>query len=611
MKIKKLLASITAAALTATSLAVVNVSAADKTATYSYISDKNYLTFTYSNELLAKSGVDLEKVFPDVTTEKEYSFDLVAEVDGSKVNGYGSWMAAALTDISYVGNMRIEVKGKNADTEEVETVYCIAQNKNGHKWFKAIGPKSDVKFIKPQEGDLDVGRFSVITDVKITQDLRTADLDYTIAEGSGLKFTIHGESVGTEESGIRDLFAEKVSTTTYKNNQFTTGGKALSFDVPYAFEQTNVDLSDTTAAPVADKTLLKWANDNIGYSVGSKIRLVFAAANTSTGAGVDWINWHYPTDTGTDPWYVSDATSSSAQAYDAVMVVNGRSSNLLRQEVVMTKVGNDYVAEFDWDTIMAASPTTVTGHVTSIAFALNAGGLAANKVPGDNYYNIVNKDGKAVLKQIDIVVPEGQSSLPTDDNKGNENDSERQQLKSVDSNTGAGVRVVSTNSALNGGTIEFTYDISTNGFFYNIKLIDANGTSIQPKGDLTIELYIPKTLQGRTLKVTELDHISADGTKSKDAILNLDTYKTDNFLKIKVNKLSNIGGSDLFEDEEPETTTAAATEPATTEPAATTAAAGNVGSQTSDKNTPATGFAIAIVPAAIAAAAAVVAKKRK
>lgn len=626
MKIKKLLASVTAAALTATSLAVVNVSAADKTATYSFIYDTNYLTFTYTNDLYARSGINLEDLFGEgeTLTEKEYSFDLKAEIDPSGVKGYQDWMHWALERISYVGNMRIEIKGKNKETDNIETVYCLAQNKDGHKWFRVLGDASSEKFIYPDKGDLDVSRFKVITDVKITQDLKTDYIgNYTITENT-LKYKLHGEAVGsTDASGINDLFAKVVETKSYKNNQvYNVGGQYLEFDKAYAFEDAKVDLSgDAGYKPVTEKedgsvvSLLKWANDNIGYSVGTKIKLVFAASDSAGGGDdIGWFGSH-PTDTGTDPWYVSDAASSSAQAFDAVMVVNGRSSNQLRQEVVMTKVGNDYVAEFDWDTIMAASPTTVTGHVTSIAFALNGGALAkGNHVVGDNYYNIVNKDGTATLKQIDIVVPEGQSSLPTDDNKGGDaanNDTERQQLKSVDSNTGAGVRVVSTNSALNGGTIEFTYDISANGFFYNIKLIDANGISIQPKGDLTIELYIPKTLQGRTLKVTELDHISADGTKSKDAILNLDTYKTDNFLKIKVNKLSNIGGSDLFE-EEPEVTEPEATQPEATEaPTTSDDVAGNVGGQTGDKTTPATGFAIAIVPAALAAAAAVVAKKRK
>lgn len=620
MKIKKLLAGVTAAALTATSLAVVNVAAADKTATYSWIADKNYLTFTYENELLARSGIALEDVFTGVTTEQEYSFDLKAEVEGDTSKGYLDWMQWDMKSISYVGNMTIEVTGRNKDTNQVETVSTVAQNKDGHKWFRAIGPDSELKFIEPAKGDLDVSRFKVITRVKITQNLRCKDLDYTVADGV-IKYHVTGEAVGaTDASGIRELFEKEVVISSYKNNTYATSGKEIKFDSIYAFEDTDLSFSGTDADPVAGKTLLKWANDNIGYSKGTKIRLIFAASDAAGNTdGIGWITWHYPTDTGKNPWYVSGNTDDgSAKAYDAVMVVNGRSSNLLRQEVLMTKSGNDYVAEFDWNTIMSASPSTVAGHVNSIAFALNGGKFATNNVKGDNYDNIVSSKGNyAVLKQIDIVVPEGQTPQPSE----GDSEWEKTVITVLDENSGVGAEL--TNKALtgNGGTIiKATGTLTTNKLTYEVKLLDKDGKAVQPAGEVTLTLPIPQDMQGRTInKVTHYKH---DGTSEQLDVINKDSYLTDKFVKVKTSSFSGfeIEFEDTTATEAPATeapateapaTEAPATEaPATEAPAETTAAAGDVNNGGNDKNIP-TGFAIALVPAAIAAAGVVVAKKRK
>lgn len=614
MKIKKLLAGVTAAALTATSLAVVNVSAADKTATYSFVKNYNNLTFTYENELVARSNVDLTELFA-VTTEKNYEFSLA--IKGVDVSGLpesdqwiGQW-SPELKKLSYVGDCIVSVTGKNAETNAVETVTTKAKkNDDGNLEFRAVGKDSEVKFLEPN--DLDVARFKVITKVKITQNFKTANLEYSVPDGK-IKFIFSGKGEGTtaDDAGLKELFTRDVSVTSYKNNPYTAGGAKTIFDTAYGLEDTTGIFGDTTGSTPVN--LLKWANDIIGYNKGVKLRFTFAGVTESTGEGLGWLdNWKYPTDNGNSPWYVGGDSTTSAAANDMVLVVNGNSSNLLRQEVVMSKSGNDYVAEFDWDTVMKASPTTVAGHVTSIAFALNGSDPTfLNEIKGDNYDNIKQKDGEyAVLKQIDIVVPE-QSGQPSGDSEW-----DKTVVTVKDENSGVGAEL--TNKALtgNGGTIiKATGTLTTNKLTYEVKLLDKDGKAVQPAGDVTLTLPIPQDMQGRT--INKVTHYKGDGSSEQLDVINKDTYLTDKFVKVVTSSFSGfeIEFDDTTATEAPATeaptTEAPATEaPATEAPAETTAAAGDVNNGGNDKNIP-TGFAIALVPAAIAAAGVVVAKKRK
>ncbi len=359
---------------------------------------------------------------------------------------------------------------------------------------------------------------------------------------------------------------------------------------------------------------MQWVNDTIGYAKGAKIKFTFAPGSSDSNnnltifgqAGV----------TGQRPWFTEGGSSSSAQANDMVLAVNSHSSNLLRQEVLMEKEGDNYTATFDWDTVMNASPTTALGHVTSISFALNNGhlGKGSTKVPGDHIDEIKMKNKNAAkLIQIDITVPEGQVT-PSD--KWDDT-----VVTVKDENSGVGAEL--TNKALtgNGGSIiKATGTLTTNKLTYEVKLLDKDGNAVQPAGDVILTLPIPKDMQGRTInKVTHYKH---DGTSEQLDVINKDTYLTDKFVKVKTSSFSGfeIEFEDTTATEAPATeapateapaTEAPATEaPATEAPADTTAAAGDVNNGGNDKNIP-TGFAIALVPAAIAAAGVVVAKKRK
>lgn len=617
MKIKKLLAGVTAAALTATSLAVVNVSAADKTSTHSFMQNYNNITFTYENELVARSNVDLTALF-SVDTEKTYEFSLsIDHVDVSGLPSGDQWIGGwvqgnPLCTLSYVGDTIIKITGKNKDTNAVETVTTKAKkNNSGNMEFRAVGANSDVKFL--EENDLDIGRFKVITKVAITQNFKTANLFYSVPEGK-IKFVFNGKGEGTtaDDAGLAELFARNVNVGTYKNNTFSGGGFKAKFDTVYGLEDITTIYAGTESQTI-DTNLLRWVNDNIGSAKGAKIRFTFGTPQSTSADGLGWLdNWKYPTAGDKRPWYVGGGTESSAKANDMVLAVNGHSSNLLRQEVVMTKSGNDYVAEFDWDTVMKASPTTVGGHVTSIAFALNGGDLTVDVPKGDNYDNIAFDANKstdyAVLKQIEVIVPEGQQT-PSD------NEWEKTVVTVTDENSGVGAML--TNKALtgNGGTIiKATGTLTTNKLTYEVKLLDKNGKYVQPAGEVTLTLPIPQDMQGRDIK--KVTHYKTDGTSEQLDVINASTYKTDKYVKIVTTSFS--GFEIEFEGTEaPATepaTEAPATEPATEAPAteapATSDVSGNVSGNTGDKNIP-TGFAIAIVPAALAAAAAVVAKKRK
>lgn len=635
MKMKKLLAGVAAAALTVTSLAVVNVSADAVKEVKSFVNQTNTLKFTASETLTARSGLDLNAVLP-TTTSNSYTFNAIwfqemsEDIWGGKVEHDGQ---IKITVTGILGKFTKEtdengeeVVTKIESTDVSETISATTKNYT----FKTLGLNSKKLFIDSDE--LDVRRFAQITRIEISAPFKTAAKNsegkYVKLNGTNVDFKVGFTMTSTsDDTGYQQMFKtfdgeQRTLNGSTKNDHlgsntlYFEANKVISFE---ALENTYATGTDP------DKTinLLKWANDTIGQSKGAKVKFNFILPSNTSGGGIEVLGSADSGDSG-NPWAVSSGADGKYSAYDMVLVVNGGTSNKLRQEVMLDldySTGNlgGVSATFDWDTVVAASTGTVSGNVDSISFLVNSFGdnmwsLATDNsswvevVPGVWRMSYIDK---IYLSSITIEVPD-QATIPG----GNvSQETEKQQLKAVDSQSGAGVRVVSTDSALNNGTIEFTYDISTNGFFYNIKLND-NGTSVQPKGDLTIELYIPKALQGRTLKVTELDHISSDGTTSKDAILNLDTYKTDNFLKIKVNKLSNIGGTDLFEEEEttteaPETTTEApetTTEaPATTtEAPATTAAPAPAG----DKNAN-TGVAIAIVPAVIAAAGVIISKKRK
>lgn len=629
MKIKKLLAGVVAAALTVTSLAVVNVSAAeDKTTTYSFIHKANDLTFTYSKTISARAGANLNEFIhveetdqvDGVTGKKIFKFGL--KPGGAWANNYEPVSDAAIksgmANPAYDGAGSIEVVGIDANKKNatVKTDFKIADD-GQLMFYGVIDTKTDHLLGK---NELDLGRIVDITKITVTQKFVKKNInfvvptDYTVGYyGFGADYVAGNEC---SDAGFKKFLDQEVASDSdesywpFTNKQYDIGGAEIAFDTVYSLENNYGEFTGDNHAILDSHskiTFLQWVNDTIGYNKGAKIRFTFAEGSKDTqgsltifgSAGVD----------GQRPWFTEGGASESHKANDMVLAVNTHSSNKLRQEVVMSKVGNNYVAEFDWDTVMAASPTTTTAHVTSISFALNNGhlGNGSTTVPGDNIPEIKLKDKLAArLIQIDIIVPGNQpANLP-----GNTTSWDNTVTKVEDPNSG--VIAEGTNAAITGNGaayIKVVGKLTTNSLTYDVKFVNKDGEYVQPAGDITLTLPLPKEIWDRT--VNKVTHHKGDGTSEQLDIINKDTYKTDHFVKVVTSSFSGFEIELEPEATEPEETKAPETQAPETQAPTTTAAAGDTNQGGNDKNTPATGFAIAIVPAAIAAAAAVVAKKRK
>ena len=627
MKIKKLLAGVVAAALTVTSLAVVNVSAAeDKTTTYSFIHKANDLTFTYSKTISARAGANLNEFIhveetdtvDGVTGKKEFKFTL--KPGGVWVNNYNAESTTAIqngiANPDYDGAGSIEVTGTDANKKSatVKTDFKIADN--GQLMFYGVVDTSSDHLLGKNE--LDLGRIVDITKITITQKYVKKNINFVVPTDYNVGYYGFGADNNCSDAGFAKFLTQEPASDSdesywpFTNKQYDVGGAEIAFDTVYSLEKNYGDFTgenNNILDSHSKVTFLQWVNDTIGYNKGAKIRFTFAEGAKDTSGSLTIFD--SAAVDGQRPWFTEGGASESHKANDMVLAVNSHSSNLLRQEVVMTKEGSNYVAEFDWDTVMAASPTTTTAHVTSISFALNNGGLGNGStwVPGDNIPEIKLKDKNAArLIQIDIVIPGDQPANPT--TPGN---SEWDNTVTKVEDPNSGVIAEGTNAAITGNGaayIKVVGKLTTNSLTYDVKFVNKDGEYVQPAGDITLTLPLPKEIWDRT--VNKVTHHKGDGTSEQLDIINKDTYKTDHFVKVVTSSFSGFEIELEPEDTTPEETQPEATQPEATEaPATSEDVAGNVGGNTGDKNTPATGFAIAIVPAAIAAAAAVVAKKRK
>ncbi len=263
----------------------------------------------------------------------------------------------------------------------------------------------------------------------------------------------------------------------------------------------------------------------------------------------------------------------------------------------------NYFIEFDWDELVKNSVATVSGNVDSIAFRI---------VSTDNTKKITNKEGLIGISSIQIIIPEQDDVAPVEETI-------------VVEDPVSGVKVEATPSVIrgNGGaTLQAIGKLTTSNLTYEVKLLDKNSIPVQPAGEVTLTLPIPKDNQGKTIKNGTVAHGLSNGTVENLPIINIDTYKTDGFVKVATKSFSPFTitfatfGVDFEEDETtteaPETTTEAP-ETTTEAPETTTEAPAQTGSTNNggeDKNV-GTGVVLAVVPAAIAAAAVVISKKRK
>ena len=173
-----------------------------------------------------------------------------------------------------------------------------------------------------------------------------------------------------------------------------------------------------------------------------------------------------------------------------------------------------------------------------------------------------------------------------------------------------------TQSALYGKAdkLKVTADVVDDEVIYHFTLTDG-GKASNLNGEVTIKMYAP---EGRTWAAgqTTIPHYKNDGTVEEIAIINVDTYVDDTYIEFKTSSFSGFGGQlDPVDTDEPEETEPAPeeTEPAPeeTEPAPEVTEPAPSGDNGAATTNPPTGVIIAVVPAIVAAAGVVIAKKRK
>lgn len=638
MKIKKLLAGVAAAALTVTSLAVVNVSADDVTKTYNLVGEKGKIKFTYENSVNIRGGIAPYEGWVDEegNEAEEYLFKNTGElyftyaaaddglvelyhgdlnVDAATIAAEADINAKYLSKVTVGKGLYIEVTGLNAKGNTV-VAKANAKVENGKELINVLKKGDDKKIL--DGWDLDLIDMVLVKSIKVKEDFEVNIGDYKLnSSGLACKVCPGGDlkaSIDNWEGWKLSAWWAPVTGETYK-----TGGRNVTVGMPYGFGGV---LDDTHTLVINGGNLnykdfgyntLRWINDNIEQNKGAVLRINFmtpaqsSALNAIIGTGSD--SYITDTDIGAGEWDVpvltpGHSSSTTVTEEDIAIAVNIKNTSRLQLTGnINTEDKNNMYVDFDWDKLVQNSAATIAGNVDSIHFrVLNTANVRNNLEPtGANYVGI---------KSIQILVPD-QTTIP-----GGNTNWESKVVTVTDENSGVGAEL--TNKALtgNGGTIiKATGTLTTNKLTYDVKLLDKDGNFVQPAGDVTLTLPIPKDMQGLAIKNNVVTHYKHDGGSEQLAIINKDTYKTDNYVKIVTSSFS--GFEIEFENTdaattEPEETKAPETQaPVTTEAPVTSDVAGNVGGQTGDKTTPATGFAIAIVPAAIAAAAAVVAKKRK
>ncbi|MCM1062287.1 MAG: hypothetical protein NC452_18670 [Eubacterium sp.] len=612
MNMKKLIAGVAATALTATSLAVVNVSAADTTKTFNFVGSAGSMTVTYEQTVSFRGGIEPSEVFTKTAAgyKDSYSFDYDLKLSmksGYKDDNLGDANNIMAT-VKTGSGTKFTVVGYNEITEKDVTSRATAKVSDD-KTKETIRVAND-EVVLP--GDMiDLTDMDLIKSITVSNTFNINTKGVYVPEGA-CNLSVKN-NIGLV---VDDLLNGSGS---YKSEKGEGDGKLLTTNAIFTFEGAEGD--KTLVVDNANgwnearqygtslgHNLLRWTNDNIVQNRGAKLRITFMKPD-ELKAAIESNNQTYPTlPYDWAKWQgnlvLEPVASDSEYGSDIFIGVNLQNTSRLQQGA---KIEN-YVAEFDWDTLVQNSASTVSGNVDSIAIRVrNTQNVVDNLTTGgtagsDGYYDIA-------IKQIDIVIPD-QTTVPAPTT------SDATRILTAGSSDNF-VKVIGTDATIFGnGAQELSVEnnITNNSVSYSLKLTDANGAYCQPAGELTLQLSIPSDFQGLNLTSDTVKHTCNDGSVEDLKIQNMDTYKTDKYVVVKTSKFSSFEfgfETEATETEAPveETTTAAETTEAPAEET-TAAPAGATSGNATDKNAP-TGVVLAVVPAAIAAAAVVISKKRK
>lgn len=610
MSMKKIIASAAAAALTVSSLAVVGVSAAPTTKTFNFVGRTGDMTISYSNTVGFRGGYDREDIFQLTDPAAVYEFDYTlgfSVKDGYKKDNEAD-VANFVKAVTTGSGTVITVTGTNGAGRTVSSKATakIVKDKDDKpvKETFTVRWEGDTDGVTLQKHELDLTNMVTITSISVSNEFKVNTGNYAVPEG------VANIKVGNNLV-LEDRKLDLSDNGSYKSTSKDGDGAVISTGTIYTFEGIEGQKS-----PVLDNNgvwdvgiegislghnLLRWTNDNIVQNKGAKLRINFmtpsqlkdaiTSGNITTYPTLDqdWAKWDGNT-------VLIPESSSSSSTMDIMIGVNLQNTTKLQQATNI----NNYVAEFDWDTLVHNSASTVSGNVDSIAIRVNEKSNNVN-------YNIADKDGKLAIRSIEIVIPEQTATAPVDE------------VIEVEDPV-SGVKASGTAATIrgNGGAIlQAIGKLTSSNLTYEVKLLDKDSNAVQPAGEVTLTLPIPKDNQGKTIKGGTVAHGLSNGTVENLPIVNIDTYKTDGFVKVVTKSFSPFTitfatfGMD-FEDDETTTETEATTTEPVTEEVTTTEAPAQTGSTNGgeDKNV-GTGVVLAVVPAAIAAAAVVISKKRK
>lgn len=610
MSMKKIIASAAAAALTVSSLAVVGVSAAPTTKTFNFVGKTGDMTISYSNTVGFRGGYDREDIFQLTDPAAVYEFDYTlgfSVKDGYKKDNEAD-VANLVKAVTTGSGTVITVTGTNGAGRTVSSKATakIVKDKDDKpvKETFTVRWEGDTDGVTLQKHELDLTNMVTITSISVSNEFKVNTGNYAVPEG------VANIKVGNNLV-LEDRKLDLSDNGSYKSTSKDGDGAVISRGTIYTFEGIAGQKS-----PVLDNNgvwdagiegislghnLLRWTNDNIVQNKGAKLRINFmtpsqlkdaiTSGNITTYPTLDqdWAKWDGNT-------VLIPESSSSSSTMDIMIGVNLQNTTKLQQATNI----NNYVAEFDWDTLVHNSASTVSGNVDSIAIRVNEKSNNVND-------NIADKDGKLAIRSIEIVIPEQTATAPVDE------------VIEVEDPV-SGVKASGTAATIrgNGGAIlQAIGKLTSSNLTYEVKLLDKDSNAVQPAGEVTLTLPIPKDNQGKTIKGGTVAHGLSNGTVENLPIVNIDTYKTDGFVKVVTKSFSpftiTFATFDMaFEDEETTTETEATTTEPVTEEATTTEAPAQTGPTNGgeDKNV-GTGVVLAVVPAAIAAAAVVISKKRK
>ncbi len=651
MSMKKIIASVAAAALTVSSLAVVGVSAESETK-FDFVYDIGTMDVNYSKTINIRGGVDAKELFGitnATTAPVEFSFDHTLQFAVNVYGGfstkleqelnrdvfgwtYGSDGKPVSTTNRFKGNETTITVTGTTTTNRAITVKAVCNQWNWtpqdpqmtQQYFRVRHDGESAESVVLEAHDLDLTNVSKINSITVTTSFNVDTGEYSIANNAGsvkVNTTLDDQIAAHYGKFTTESLSADASYTA-KNKK--TSGKAVTVGNAYDFSGAALYNEDGTERknpnciigyesngnPISaygfGYNTLRWVNDNIVQNRGAKLRFNFMKPDTLNDAISKGDIFTYPTrpndkDHGSAVLTPDSSSSGSSTKVDMAIGVNLRNTTRLQDQ------GNidteNYFIEFDWDELVKNSVATVSGNVDSIAFRI---------VETDNTKKIMNKDGLIGISSIQIIIPEQDDVAPVE-------------KTIVVEDPVSGVKVEATPSVIrgNGGaTLQAIGKLTTSNLTYEVELLDKNSIPVQPAGEVTLTLPIPKDNQGKTIKNGTVAHGLSNGTVENLPIINIDTYKTDGFVKVATKSFSPFTitfatfGVDFEEDETtteaPETTTEAP-ETTTEAPETTTEAPAQTGSTNNggeDKNV-GTGVVLAVVPAAIAAAAVVISKKRK